>query len=320
MGAGAVCLLTPALGWAAANARPVRLLVLDNDTPGARTSFKSFLQALDRRFGNSPTRFETLFVPLSTDTRNNYALLIPKAATPFRPDIIFASNQEQALACAALKMGKPIIFYSSVDPIAGQLTESLTRPSKGMTGFVLGTRVAVKRREMLLRLAPHCKRMGLLTSSDLLSEGQARTSGSMQDAVAGVTQQRFECDSVAQLEALMKSAAGRAVDAWDVEYTMVPYQYAEETVRCFNQLKRPVIYPRMKHIQMGGMAAYAPKIEEADDVWVSQLASLLAGVPIENIPIVQSTRYSFGLNLKACHRAGVVPSKALIRIADVVIE
>ena len=47
---------------------------------------------------------------------------------------------------------------------------------------------------------------------------------------------------------------------------------------------------------------------------------LTAGVPIEEIPVVQATRYSFGLNLKTCRQVGIEPPKSLIKIADLVIE
>jgi len=319
--AGAAFTLLPGVARAAQSAPPLRLVVVDNDTAGARNSYRTFLEALNRRFVNAPTRFETIFLQVPIDPAENRRPLLMKNLVALHPDIIFASNQEYADTCASLNTGKPIIFFSTVDPVSSGLTNSLTRPSRGMTGFTLGSRIALKRREMLLRLAPRCKVMGLLSSADMtIKEGRPQSSGGVQEPVSGVEQRRFNCETVAQLEALVRSAAARAVDAWDVEYTVLPYQHAEETVRCFNQLRRPVIYPRMKHLQMGGMAAYVPKIEESDDVWVSQLASLLAGVPIENIPIVQSTRYSFGLNLKACHRMGVIPSKALIKIADVVIE
>jgi len=48
-------------------------------------------------------------------------------------------------------------------------------------------------------------------------------------------------------------------------------------------------------------------VGDSFDVMASQAKLLLDGVPIEQIPVVQSTRFRFGLNLKACHAAGVAP-------------
>ncbi len=297
-----------------------RLAVIDNDTPGARNAYADFVAALERRFAAARIKPQTQFVPLGVDINEINRRALGEALGTIRPDIILPSNFGHAQMAGALNTGKPIIFFSPLDPVAGGLTDSLTRPNKGMTGYTLGTAIALKRREMLLRLRPGCRVMGLLSSTLQPGEGQAGPAVESVEVFPGIERRNFTCDNLVQLAALLKTALARSVDAWDVEYTLVPYRYPEETVRLFNTLRRPVMYPRMKHVHLGGMAAYEPKIDDIHDVRASQVASLLAGVPIENIPIVQATRYSFGLNLKACRRVGIEPPKSLIRIADVVIE
>ena len=320
VGVGAALMLPSWCGSAISMTAAPRIAVVDNETPGARNTYMTFVAALERRFAAARVKPEVRFVPLGVNVDEQNRRALGEALRAIGPDIIIASNLGHAQMAGALNMGKPIIFYSPIDPVAGGLTDSLTRPNKGMTGFTLGTRIALKRREMLLRLAPRCRLMGLLSSTLQLGEGQMQPAAESLAVFPGIEQRNFTCDDLGQLAALVKSASARMVDAWDVEYTLVPYRYAEETVRQFNTLRRPVIYPRMKHVYLGGMAAYAPNIDEADEVWVSQVSALLAGVPIEEIPVVQATRYSFGLNLKACHRVGVEPPKSLIRIADVVLE
>lgn len=310
----------PARAASAATPRTVKIAVVDNNTMGAIRSYQTFMAAVERRFAPSGIKFEPIFIQLPTDDLSDQIPMLAKTLLPFNPDIIFASNDAIARWSAALNTGKPIIFYSNLDPLTFGLSDSLTRPNKGMTGFVLGKAVRMKRREMLLRLSPGCRVMGLLAPKNDDIEGRLNVALDAQEVFPGVKEKRFACDTVPDLDALLRSREAQSVDAWDVEYTQLPYRYAEETVQLFNRARKPVIFPRMKHVEMGGMAAYVPKIEESDDVWVSQMASLLAGVPISDIPIVQATRYSFGLNLKACYRAGVTPSKALIKIADVVIE
>ena len=296
------------------------LVVIDIDTPGARNAFKNFVETLERRFAASSVKPEVRFVPVGAELNAQNTRALEDALKAIRPDIIMAANSGFAQMANTLNFRRPIIFFSLNDPVAAGLTDSLTRPNKGMTGFTLGTGVVFKRREMLLRLVPRCRIMGLLSSTMHLGEGQMRSSVDSLKELPGIEQRRFNCDDLKQLVTLLKTKSARAVDAWDVDYVFVPFRYPEETVREFNTLHRPVIYPRMKHVHHGGMAAYEPRIDEADEAWVSQVASLLAGVPIENIPIVQATRYSFGLNLKACRRVGIEPPKSLIRIADVVIE
>lgn len=320
VGATAALVLTSWRGTALAAISAPRLALIDNDTPGARTNQATFVAALARRLAATKVKPDVRLIPLGVtiDEQNRRAL--GEALEAFKPDIILASNLGHAQLAGALNTGKPIIFYSPVDPVAGGLTDSLTRPNKGMTGFTLGSRIALKRREMLLRLVPRCRVMGLLSSTLQIGEGQSRPVPEVTEGTPQIEQRKFNCDDLGQLAAMLRSAAAQAVDAWDVEYTLVPFRYGEETVRLFDTVRRPVMYPRMKHVHMGGMAAYEPRIDEADEVWVSQVVSLLAGVPVENIPVVQATRYSFGLNLKACRRVGIEPPKSLIKIADVVLE
>lgn len=303
----------------ARSARPL-LLVLDIDTPGARKAFEDFKRLVDRKYESAAMRPDVRFAAVKDEEVEENRRALRQVLDALRPEIVLAANVGLARMTASFSLSIPILFFCTTDPIAFGLTDSLTRPNKGMTGFALGASADRKRREVLLRLNPTCKVMGLLSSKKHIGEGIKATRDYELDTLPGVRQVRFNCESLEEFRQLMNSAAARRLDAWDVAYVHVPFRYPEETVRLFNQLKKPVIYPRMKHVRMGGMAAFEPRIEEADEVWASQVASLLAGVPIENIPVAQATRYSFGLNLKACRRVGVEPSKSLLKIADLVIE
>ncbi|MBI3714404.1 MAG: hypothetical protein HY255_00210, partial [Betaproteobacteria bacterium] len=55
------------------------------------------------------------------------------------------------------------------------------------------------------------------------------------------------------------------------------------------------------------------------DVLATQAKLLLDGVALEQIPVVQSSLFRFGLNLKACRAAGVNPPKSLLKLADQVL-
>src|SRR5882762_2684448 len=93
MGAGAALLLAPPFitGGAAAtaSARPVRIAILDNDTQGAVRSYQTFMAALEKRFANTPTQFEPMFIPLSVDTPPSNISPIAEKLLPFKADFIF---------------------------------------------------------------------------------------------------------------------------------------------------------------------------------------------------------------------------------------
>ena len=305
---------------AASMPTPPLLVVLDIATLGARAAYQAFAAAVHRRFAAARFRPKVRFITADADETGKNVEALKEALLAARADIILAANSTFARMAGKFGLGKPILFFSLADRIENGLTDSLTRPGMGMTGFTLGAASNLKRQEMLLRLAPRCRILGRLSSSAHRVEGLRQPSAGLAVLARGIEERKFDCDSLEQLPVLLKSRAAREVDAWAIEYTFVASRYPEEIVRQFGMLRRPMTYPRMKHVHLGGIAAFEPSIEEADDAWVSQVASLLAGVPIADIPVVQATRYKFGLNLKTCRQVGVDPPKSLIKIADLVIE
>lgn len=295
-------------------------VLIDIDTPGARNAYGKFLAAIERRFATAKVMPESRFVTSKRPEDENSVRRLRDDLTALRPRIIICANAGFATIVRPFDLGVPILFFSADDPVVDGLTDSLIRPGKGMTGFTLGAGSALKRQEMLLRFAPHCRVMGQIVSPEYVDEGLQRSSVASAKPWKHVEQRRFTCDTPSELAAILRRADAREADAWDIAYAGVPYRYADETVQQFNQLRRPVMYPRLRHVHLGGMAAYEPRIDDVWDVWAAQADSLLQGVAIEDIPVVQGTRYSFGLNLKSCRRIGIEPPKSILKIADVVIE
>ncbi len=317
-GAGAL-LGTP---WAArAIDHPAPLFaVIDIDTPGARNAYRKFFAAMDRRFKTAKALPETRFVASHQPEDADSIRLLRENLIALRPRIIFCANAGFALTVRTFNLGVPILFFSAEDPLGLGLTDSLVHPGTGMTGFTLGAASTLKRQEMLLRLAPRCRVMGQIVNPEAFDEGLQRPAATLLNPWKHVEQRRYSCGTPAELAAILRRPDAREADTWDIAYSGVPYRYADETVQQFNQLRKPVMYPRLRHVRLGGMAAYEPRFDDVWDVWASQADSVLRGVPITDIPVVQGARYSFGLNLKCCRRIGIEPPKSILKIADLVIE
>lgn len=299
-------------------AEPV-LAVIDVELPGARAAFASFAGMVARRFAAQLVQPKCVFIASEQAALPLTLEKLRRAIAECRADILLASNDGFADMLRALKVRQPILFFTSLDPIAIGLTDSLTHPGLGMTGFALGANSDLKRGEMLMRLAPKSRIVGHLSTAGYAHDGN-RASALSAPAFERVAVRRFEFDDPARLPDMLASAAARRVDAWDVGYSYAVFRHSEAVVAALNVLRRPTMYPRMKFLQMGGMAAFEPRIDEADAAWVAQVALLLAGVPVEKIPVIQATRYRFGINLKACRLVGIAPPKSLIKTADVVLE
>lgn len=304
--------------FARANLSGPLIAFIDIETPGARAACEQFKGAIERRLPSEKNRPEVAFVPCELGGVSELVKQkLRHVLESLRPTIIVAANSQFATYTKEFNLGLPILFFYPANPIAIGYTDSLARPSKGMTGFIYSGSVPAKRREMLLRLAPHCRKLGIF---DLEEAQSASDVSALPAAFEHVSKHYFYCNTVPELEAFSRELRARQVDAWDVPYGGLSFLHAEETVREFGRIGLPVIYGRMRLVRLGGMAAYEPSIEEAFDTWAGQCALILAGVPVTDIPIAQSTRYSFGLNLTALRNAGVRPPKSLIKAADVVIQ
>lgn len=295
------------------------LAVIDVDFPGTRAAFASFAGMIERRFAAHSAKPVCVFIASEQDAQPRTLQKLQRAIEECRADILLASNDGFADMLRTLRVRQPILFFTALDPVAIGLTDSLTHPGLGMTGFALGANSDLKRGEMLMRLAPKSRTVGHLSTAGYAHDGN-RASAMSAPVFERVTVRRFEFDDPARLPAMLGSAEARRVDAWDVGYSYAVFRHSEAVVAALNALRRPAMYPRMKFLQMGGMAAFEPRIDEADAAWVAQVALLLAGVPVEKIPVIQATRYRFGINLKACRLVGIAPPKSLIKTADVVLE
>jgi putative ABC transport system substrate-binding protein len=86
-------------------------------------------------------------------------------------------------------------------------------------------------------------------------------------------------------------------------------------------LRFPAIYPWVEEAEEGGFLAYGPGILQIfRELLAHQLAKLLRGVKVADIPVEQPTKFELAINLKTAKAMGVTVPEALLVRADKVIE
>jgi ABC-type uncharacterized transport system substrate-binding protein len=235
--------------------------------------------------------------------------------------VIAAFAPPAALAAKAATSTIPIVFVSGFDPVKAGLVASLNRPGGNVTGihvFLIG--LEGKRLGLLRDLVPQAALVGLLINPR--SPDSADQTKGLQAAARAIGQQVavVEAGSDAELDAafavLVQRQVGALVVAADQFFTVRREQIIALTAR----YAMPAIYELREYAVAGGLMSYGTSLPEGyyqNGVYVGRI---LKGANAADLPVVQSTKFEFVINLKTAKSLGVTISDNLLSLADEVIE
>jgi putative ABC transport system substrate-binding protein len=230
-----------------------------------------------------------------------------------------------ALAAKAVTSTIPIVFAVGGDPVKYGLVASLNRPGGNMTGIsLLSSELASKRLSLLLDLVPEATTIGFLSggsrtltfeeqTTDILAAGRAL---GRQIVIA-------ECRNDRDFETSFGSFVERGAGALIVGAFPVfsGPRNREKIVRLAAQHKFAAIYYSRQYVLDGGlMSYYADAIGPYRQLGLRYVGQILKGVKPSDLPVEQSSKFEFVINLKTAKALGVQIPPTLLVLADEVIE
>jgi putative ABC transport system substrate-binding protein len=96
--------------------------------------------------------------------------------------------------------------------------------------------------------------------------------------------------------------------------------YRELIIDLVEKSRLPAMYPWRGYVEVGGLMAYEPDFGELRRRMADDVHEILNGAKPGDIPIYQSTRFAFLINLKAAQALGLTIPPSLLARADEVIE
>jgi putative ABC transport system substrate-binding protein len=238
-----------------------------------------------------------------------------------RPVSVIAANGPAALVAKAATTTVPIVFVYGGDPVRDGLVASLNRPGGNVTGvvFIAGT-LGAKRLELLRQLVPRAATIAML-----VNPGSPETEAERRDvqvAAQALGQQLIILDASnnRDIETAFATFAQRGADALFVGAGPFTLSHRELLIAMAARHALPTCYAGGEYTVAGGLMSYSASIPDAYHQVGIYVGKILKGEKPADLPVVQSAKFEFVLNLQTAKTLGLAVPPSLLAFADKVIE
>jgi putative tryptophan/tyrosine transport system substrate-binding protein len=239
-----------------------------------------------------------------------------------RVAVIAPGSIPAALAAKATTTTIPIVFGVAEDPVNLGLVSNLARPDANATGinwFV--QEVAAKRLRLLHDLMPKAVRVALLVNPANTASAKSTTQEVKEAALAiGLQIQSFNATTSGEIDAVFAGIARERPDALfvapDAFFTSRRGQFVTLTAR----ERMPSSYGNRAVVEVGGLMSYGTDVHDMFHQVGVYTGKILMGAKPVDLPVVQSTKFEFVINLQTARALGIEVPPGVLSIADEVIE
>jgi putative ABC transport system substrate-binding protein len=237
-----------------------------------------------------------------------------------RPAVI-VSNTLAALRLKAATSTIPIVFTTGSDPVRDGLVTSMSRPGGNITGvvFITGT-LGAKRLELLRQLVPKATRIAMLIHPDTPETEAERKDVQAAAKVIGRQVDVLEVRTPRDIDAAFATMASRHADALLIGTGTFTSNNRGLIVALAARYALPAMYSTIESVEAGGLMGYGASISDAYHQAGRYAGRILKGEKSGDLPVVQSSKFQFVINLNAAKALGLEFHPQLLATADEVIE
>jgi len=236
--------------------------------------------------------------------------------------VIATPNTIGALAAKAATATIPIVFLVGDDPVELGLVGSLAKPGGNVTGInVLTAEVVAKRLRLLHDLLPNAVRIAVLVNPGIPSITKI-TVGDVQKAAPtmGLQSQIINATTVGEINEVFAIFARERPDALFVAPDGFFTSRRVQLVTLATRDRIPATYPIRDYVEVGGLMSYGADLTDMFRQVGVYTGSILKGAKPAELPVLQSTKFEFVINLTTAKALGLTIPAGVISIADEVIE
>jgi ABC-type uncharacterized transport system substrate-binding protein len=235
--------------------------------------------------------------------------------------VIVASPTPPALVAKAATATVPIVFGVTDDPVRLGLVTSLARPGGNATGvYFFLSDLAAKQLGLLRELAPAATRIGLLVNPDNANaEAMTREMAAAASAI-GVQIEVIRASDSSAIDAAFAALVRNKTAALVVGADPFFFSRRAQLVTLATRHAIPAVYTVREFPEAGGLMSYGTSLTEAFRQLGIYAGHILKGSKPTNLPVVQSTKFDFIINLTTAKAIGLTVPDNLVVAADEVIE
>ena len=229
---------------------------------------------------------------------------------------------QAALAAKTATAAIPIVFGVGADPVQLGLVASLAQPGGNATGINLFTQeVTAKRLRLLHDLVPKAVRVAVLVNPTNATTAEAQVREVQEAApTIGLQIQILNATTTGEIDAAFASLARERPDALfvagDSFFTGRRVQFA--TLTAVNKI--PATYSNRDLVAAGGLMSYGTDLADTFHQVGVYTGNILKGAKPADLPVLQSTKFEFVLNLQTARALGIEVPPGVLSIVDEVIE
>jgi putative ABC transport system substrate-binding protein len=235
--------------------------------------------------------------------------------------VIAAHDTPSSIEARAATTAIPIVFATGGDPVKLGLVASLNRPGGNVTGVTfVSSELGAKQLGLLHELQPGAVRVGVLVEPNF-----ALTQSFVSDVQAGAL-------SIGKQIEVLEAPTSRGIGTTFARLTQKPIdallvgpgplldnrRVQLVTLAAYHRV--PAIYPLREYAEAGGLMSYGTRIIDAYRQAGVYTGRILKGDKPADLPVMQSTKFEFVINLNTAEAFGLSFPPGLLALADEVIE
>jgi ABC-type uncharacterized transport system substrate-binding protein len=235
--------------------------------------------------------------------------------------VIVAVPTPAALAAKAATATIPIVFTAAEDPVKVGLVANLARPGGNVTGgSILFADLGPKQLGLLRELVPTAMRIGLVINPSNMNAADVTKDLTAAGAAMGVQIEVVQASNILEIDAAFASLVRKRADALVVGTDSFFFNRRLQLATLATRHAIPAVYNAREYAEAGGLMSYGTSLMEAFRQVAIYTGRILQGAKPADLPVVQSSKFEFVINLSTARALGIDVPPTLLARADEVIE